>query len=378
MPDPSSPAAAQSVSRDKILLLPGSKFFVRRCPLVPGQGVEAQAELLLETIGPFAPGQLYYGCHVSPAGTELLVFAAYRRNFPATEIAAWAAAEAVLPAFVFWLGQSAPASPEVWVHERGGDLVALMWDGQGALPAGILGREVAAPAATAGREDLVREARRRLMAPQAEVRTFRGDPVAGALTKQGLTFALGERTATFTAGQLRALDIREKSELAGREVRGRRDQRLWAAFAAAIGLLAACVAGELGLFTGRTLLGRQRARLEAAGNEVRRIEQANQLVVRLEQLAGQSLRPLEMLALLNASRPATLEFVRAATTGPRQMEIEAQAGNAIDPSVYEQALAKTAEIEKVELRDFRTAGGRTTFLVAITFKPGFAGNGGAR
>ncbi len=59
-------------------------------------------------------------------------------------------------------------------------------------------------------------------------------------------------------------------------------------------------------------------------------------------------------------------------------EVEAQTGNAADPQAYEQALASIAAVEKVELRDLRTSGGRTTFLVAITFKPGFAAQGGAR
>jgi hypothetical protein len=141
---------------------------------------------------------------------------------------------------------------------------------------------------------------------------------------------------------------------------------------------AACVAVELGLLVSNGLLARQRGRLEAAAEGVRQIEQANQLVVRLEQLAGQSLRPFEMLALLNAARPASLEFVRASTAGPRHMEIEAQTASAADPQAYEQALGAIEGIEKVELRDLRTSGGRTVFLVSVTFKPGFADKGGTK
>ncbi|MFZ5497231.1 MAG: hypothetical protein ACOZE5_18065 [Verrucomicrobiota bacterium] len=378
MPAPSANKPASAATGQKIVLLPATKFFVRRIPLAAGQDVGAQAELALETIGPFAPGQLYHGCHVSPDGTEALVFAAYRRNFPPAETSGWPDAEAVLPAFAFWLGQSAPSVPEVWLHEHTGGIAAIFWDGRGKVPAGVIVHETNGQPAETVREELTQEARRRLDASTAAVRLFQGDPVAGELTKEGLTLTLGDRVSAFTTAQLRGLDVRDKAELAARLIRGGRDRRLWLGFAATAAVLAACLAGELGLAVSRGLLGRQRTRLESAGEEVRRIEQANQLVVRMEQLAGQSLQPFEMLALLNSVRPASLEFVRASTVGPLQMEIEAQSGNASDPQSYEQALRRVAAVGEVELRNLRTSGGRTTFLVAVGFKPGFAGQGGAR
>lgn len=371
-------ASPPSTTGQKIVLLPAAKFFVRRILLAAGQDAGAQAELALETIGPFAPGQLYHGCHVSPDGTEALVFAAYRRNFPPVETSGWPDAEAVLPVFAFWLGQSAPSVPEVWLHESAGGLAAIFWDGRGRAPAGVIARETGGPPSDAVRNELTQEACRRLGAPTAIVRTYPGDPAPGGFTKEGLTLVLGNRAAVFTPAQLRLLDVRDKTELAARVIRGRRDRRLWLGFAATAAALAACLAGELGLAVSRALLARQRAQLESAGDEVRRIEQASQLVLRLEQLAGQSLRPFEMLALLNTARPASLEFVRASTVGPLQMEIEAQSGNASDPQAYEQALRRVAAVGQVELRNLRTSGGRTTFLVAVTFKPGFAGQGGAR
>lgn len=368
-----APAAAGG-----IVLLPTTKFFVRRITLVAGQDPDTQVGLALEAIGPFAPGQLYYGHCPSADGTQALVFAAYRKNFSATETAAWAAAEAVLPGFAVWLGPKAPTVAAVWLHEEEGSVAAIFWDGQGSLPAGVIARETADRPAEAVHAELLAEARSRLGTESAQPKVFRGAPAAGVLTKEGLTLTLGEQTAAFTPARLRALDVRDKTELAGQIGRRQRDRRLWFVFAAAAAALAACLVGELGLLVSHALQVRQRARLEATAPAVRQVEQANQLVVRMEQLAGQSLRPFEMLALLNAARPATLEFVRASTSGPRQMEIEAQSGNAADPQAYEQALGRAPEIEKVELRDFRNSGGRTTFLVAVTFKPGFAGQGGAR
>jgi len=362
----------------RAVLLPATKFFVRRIPLVAGQDPEAQVALALETVGPFTPGQLFYGHCPSADGTQALVFAAYRRNLPAADNTAWTEADAVLPGFAFWLGQTAPTTASVWLHEQDGNITAIFWDGRSSLPAGVIARETADNAVESVRAELLQEARSRLGVAAAEAKYFHGAPAIGALGKEGLVITLGDRSTILAPALLRAMDVRDKTELAGQIGRRQRDHRLWLGFAAVAATLALCVAGELALLVSNALLARKRADLEAAAPAVRRVEQANQLVVRMEQLAGQSLRPFEMLALLNAARPASLEFVRASTSGPRQMEIEAQSGNASDPQAYEQALGKVPEVEKAELRDIRASGGRTTFLVAVTFKPGFAGQGGVR
>jgi hypothetical protein len=371
---PVRPAAAGA----RVVLLPATKFFVRRIPLVAGQDPGAQVGLALEGIGPFVPGQLFYGYCPSADGAQALIFAAYRRNFPAADTGDWNEADAVLPAFAVWLGQEAPARPAVWLHEQAGDVTALFWDGRSPLPAGVIARETGDRPAEAVREELLGEARSRLGAASADSKVFQGAPSVGALGKEGLALMLADRSAVLTPALLRAMDVRDKAELAGQIGRRQRDNRLWLVFAATAAALALCIAGELGLMLSNGLLARKRASLEAAAPAVRRVEQANQLVMRMEQLAGQSLRPFEMLSLLNAARPASLEFVRASTSGPRQMEIEAQSGNAADSQAYEQALGKIPEVEKAEVRDIRVSGGRTTFLVAVTFKPGFAGQGGAR
>ena len=142
--------------------------------------------------------------------------------------------------------------------------------------------------------------------------------------------------------------------------------------------LAACLVAESGLQVSNLFAARQRHGLEGNAAAVRQIEEADQLAARMENFARQSLRPFEMLVVLNGARPASLEFIRAATIGPRQIDLEAQTANAADPQDYEKALKGDAGVEKVELRDLRTSGGKTTFMVAVTFKPGFGGPGVTR
>ncbi len=378
MPASNSPTSETPARPKGIVLLPAHKFFVRRIPLVIGQDAVAQIELALETIGPFAPGQLYYGYYPSRDGTQALVFAAYRRNFSTTETVAWAAASAVLPEFAVWLGQTAPVPAGVWLHEHDDTVSAMVWDGAGELPAGLISREASPGSIETVRNDILQEVCNRFGGAADAARTFSGSVVAGSLGKEGLGLSVGQHSTLLAPVQLRIMDVRDRAVLAGQLGQQKRDRMLWLAFASAVIGLAACVVVEAGLQVSGWLIARQRRELEASAPAVRQIEQASQLAVRMENLAGQSLRPFEMLAVLNSARPASLEFVRASTGGPRQMEIEAQSGNAADPQDYEKALGRAAGVEKVELRDIRTSAGKTMFLVAVTFKPGLAGQGGGR
>ena len=375
----SPPSAPDTSTRVKgIVLLSAARFFVRRIPLVAGQDVAVQVELALETIGPFTPGQLYYGYCPSRDGTQALVFAAYRRNFSATDTATWAAASAVLPDLAVWLNQPAPVAAGVWLHEHGTAVTAVVWDGAGDLPAGVLSREAPTGAVEAVRDDLLREAGNRFGVAAQATRTFSGGVATTSQGKEGLGLKVAQQSALLGPAQLRMMDVRDKAELAGQLGRSKRDRALWLAFASAVAGLAACVAVEAGLQISNLLATQQRHGLEANAGAVRQIEEASQLAAKMESLAGQSLRPFEMLVLLAGAKPASLDFVRASTGGPRQMELEAQSASATDPQDYEKALNRLPGVEKVELRDLRTTGGKTTFLVAVTFKPGFAGQGGAR
>lgn len=378
MSAPTSPAPETSLHPKGIVLLPASRFFVRCIPLVAGQDAVSQVELALETIGPFTPSQLYYGYCPSQDGAQALVFAAYRKIFSAGETAAWAAASAVLPEFAVWLGQPAPVAAGVWLHEGNNTLTAIVWDGTGELPAGLISREATAGSIETVRHDLLQEVRHRFGGTTGAPRILSGSIVAGSPGKEGLRLSVGEQSTLLGSAQLRAMDVRDKAELVGQHLRQKQERGLWLAFATALAGLAACIVVEAGLQVSGWLIARQRREQEARAPAVRQIEQANQLAVRMENLASQSLRPFEMLAVLNSARPASLEFIRASTGGPRQMELEAQSGNAADPQDYEKALGRAAGVEKVELRDIRTSGGKTTFLVAVTFKPGFAGQGGGR
>jgi hypothetical protein len=58
------------------------------------------------------------------------------------------------------------------------------------------------------------------------------------------------------------------------------------------------------------------------------------------------------------------------------MDIEAQTANAADLRDFEADVRRLAGIDHVEVRDPRTRDGVTTFVMEVTFKPGWFKAGG--
>jgi hypothetical protein len=110
---------------------------------------------------------------------------------------------------------------------------------------------------------------------------------------------------------------------------------------------------------------------------VAKLETAHGLTSRIDELTHRRLRFFEMLAAINAPRPASITFTSTVTSGRTALEITAQTGNADDVGNYETALRALDALEKVEIRDLRARDGVTTFVLAVAFKPvAEAGNGG--
>lgn len=360
-----------------IVLVPGEKFFVRRVPLAPEGDAGPQVELALEGLSPFPPGQLYHGFRTDTARTQALVFAAYRKNFTPEETAAWTGAAAVLPDFSVWLATGAAPPAGVWVREHGGRVEAIAWDGRSELPAAVLVR----PAGANGPDDLAAAARRKAgLAAEAPVKLIKSSAVETSREKRELVIRLagGGVEARFSGLALGQADVRDKVVLAGRRQTLRRDRLLWRGFAAALGWLAVCALLELGLLATRGWLHTQQGTLDAQSAAVKQIDLAQSLAKRLEEISAQRLLPFEMLAELNDKRPKSVEFSRVITNGLWRMDLEAQTSNAADLRDYETEIRKLPGLEHVEVRDPRTREGQTTFVMEVTFKPGWFKTGGGK
>ncbi|MDP2138000.1 MAG: hypothetical protein Q8J74_09110 [Candidatus Didemnitutus sp.] len=355
-------------SRDAAVLLPSEAFFVRRIALDPSVGAEGQVEIALETTAPFAVSQLYFGYLKSTDGSHALVFATHRRRFAEES---WEGASAVLPAFAAVLGD-APSTPRIRVWDDGASLAVAGWDGNGNLPVVVLARP---NDGAEGRAELVAEVQRRL-GTSAPIEDFAG-PAGVSVHKSGdlqLTAGTGgggrKVEIRLDEAAVETMDVRDKDILAAHRQMRRRDGRLWLALQLAVGGLVVAGLLELCLLAGGVLLKQQRGLQAEVAPEVARIQTAQSLGTRIEELSQRRLRPFEMLAVLNSVRPAGVVFTRSVTTGQGGIDIEALTANADSVGVFETALRNLSMIETLEVRDLRLREGMTTFQLAATFKVG--------
>jgi hypothetical protein len=362
-----------SASRDSspssaAVLLPAEAFFVRRVALDAAAAAAGQVEIALEGLAPFGLGQLYHGHRVGSGGTQALVFATHRRLFSADD---WKDAAAVLPAFVALLGEP-PATARLRTWTRPGAVVAAAWDGGGDLPAHVVAR-VSAPGDEASlREALVREISARL-GTEAAVEEFAGEAVPVEAKGEGVEFVLegggGRRLRTVLAREaVEAMDVRDKGFLSGSRAAARRDGWLWRGLQAAGAAIGIAVVMEAVLFAGGLLVRQQRAAVDAAAPGIERIQTAQALGTRIDELSQRRLRPFEMLAIVNQVRPPGVVFSRTATAGQAGLEIEAQTANADTVGIFESALRALPVAEGVEVRDLRLRDGLTTFQLSVRFR----------
>ena len=373
MPTPTEQLPTDATALDAVVLLPSESFFARRIPLDPAGDAATQAELALETSAPFALAQLFYGFVVAPDGQSALVYATHRRLFSAES---WDGARVVLPSFIALLGD-APNRPKLRVWREHGVVTLAGFDG-GALPSVVLARKLEGPESEV--ELWLAEARRRLGVSEVETEEFSG-PAQTAPVKDGLEFTLGaarQITARFPEAQLAAMDVRDKAVLAERRATQQRDRLLWRVLLTAVGVLALAAVLEAGMLVGRAVLERQRTAQRAVAGEVSRIQTAQTLGTRIEEMSQRRLRAFEMLAVINQVRPAGLMFTRVVTNGRDTLEVEGQSANSDHVGTYETALRALPQLGAVEFPDVRLREGVTTFQFTARFKEGvLSGVGGS-
>jgi hypothetical protein len=376
---PETPAAPAAF--DEIVVLPAEAFFVRRVPLAADTAAEEQVELALETHAPFALAQLFYGFLTVADGASALVFATHRRRFAAE---GWDGASAVLPTFLALLGD-APSSRAVRTWSDGASLLVAAWDGAGTLPAVVLARAIEPATESGERARLLAEAQARLGALGA-AEEFVG-PVTVTTTKDGCEFSVARRaggalTTSFDEAALATADVRDKALLAERRASQQRDRFLWRVLLAAVGCIAFAVVLEVAMFLGGILLNQQREAQRAVAADVEKIQTAQTLGTRIEEMSQRRLRAMEMLAVVNAVRPNGIVFSRSVTNGRDTLEVEGQSANADNVGTFESAVRALPQVATLEVSNVGLREGLTTFRFVTTFKDGalasVAGTGGAK
>src|SRR5580658_8148562 len=228
----------------RVAILPDAVFFSRAVPVAADATraqVVSEVGLALESLSPFPLAQLYFGYYWTPGASRALAFASYRRRFTVDQVAEWAGAQHVLPAFAAVLGSDVQAATTAILSAPDG-LTAVHWD-KGRVPSLVLHR-VLLPDAT---EEERSKARAELIRAAGEARTVvdaPSPPVAQpSRNDREVAFAAGALHSTVDSGTVAALDVRDKGDMAALSRARRRDIFLWRV---AIGSVLACVIFLLG------------------------------------------------------------------------------------------------------------------------------------
>jgi hypothetical protein len=313
---------------------------------------------------------LFYGYWTRPGAAHALVYAAYRKRFPAEELAEWARADLVAPRLALVLAAPPPAGATTWLAEGPTGLTCWHFDDDSGVPARVITRawpETAAAAErSAAREAVLRSAGETLTL--VELGALEVDP--GAPGEGDFHFHAGAVSARLPAEDALRGDVRDPAELAARRRAAVRDRWLWRAW------LAALVALGLGLVAELTLTGLgawQKTRLRQVAEQtpvVNQIMTARTLAARIDELSTQRLRPFEMIAVADRRRPPTIQFLRTVTRGRDTLVVDAQTTVQAEIDAYRAALAEQPETSAVEVRDLASRDGRTTFTLVVSFGPG--------
>lgn len=370
---PTSPALAAPARQ--IALLPDSHFFVRVVPLAAGEGAEpvsAQIELAVEALAPFPVAQLYYGFHTRPGVDRALVFAAYRKRFPAEETDAWTQADLVAPGFAALLGAPPPEGATTWILSAEDALTALYFaDGSG-VPSEVRVYPIVHDA-----DDAAREAAR-----TALLRSFPGSRTVVDLppptfdadeSDEGeLVFRAGELVSRLPVAGAESLDVRDKAELATRRQVRARDQWLWRLLLGFAAILLLCGLAEIGLIAGRMWQQTRAVQVAVQRPEVEAIVNKRELATRIEELSSKRLLPLEMVSAVSAARPGgNIQFLSMTTTGLYSLQLDAQtpAGAQGEIDALQTALLRLDACESVNVQGPEIRAGVAAFRLTVTFKP---------
>lgn len=348
------------------VLVRGDRFFLKEIELDPAVPAATQVEMALEESSPFPLAQLYRGFVTSPDGTRALGYAAYRRRFTAEEIAEWPDAPAVLPDFLALLGLP-PDRPLAVLHVHPDGLGGVVWNGTTGLPVVVAIKAMPDPS-----EEQVQEMSAELarQAGLEGIETKRLDgPVGVGLDENGETVfrIAGGETARFPAASIAHADVRDKSFL---EEKRREDTRrrgwVWA-MRMAVGLLLVAVGLELAGMALGVWAGRKQTLVASQSADVRRIETAQTLATRIEDLAAREEKPFEWLSLVSSPRPRSIRFTRVASNNDRTLVIDAETAHAEAVGEYEAVLRRNPVVTGLEVRDIRSREGLTSFVLALQF-----------
>ena len=376
----------ETAPAEQVLVLPGHLFFIESIEvpveLEPSE-IQDFVELSLESVAPFPVDQLNWGYLYNEESPNILLYAAHRdrlKNAGYTDLQSYAW---VLPDFATLTGACFPDETLVALESTNNLSLCLFEKGM-SIPRTVL----VAPLVDDAALDQVLKATKALKdsAPDLPSTAVTLNIRTGAieLSEQRLPTFNQESaddsrndleygawtTLEPTEAQLWQADVRS-ADFKGTERSARRLGALLLSITGWAALLAvAFIVAEIVLIASSAWLGTLNTQIESQRTAVETIEEKQALMVKLEQVSQNELRPIAMLEAANNIRlnqKLGIEYDNAVIDGQNHITIEGKATSINALNTYIEKLKQSDHFEIVTDHEARTIGGQTTFRVTLGY-----------
>lgn len=356
----------ESVPLPDVLVLPAEYFFIEKVEvptaLAPAELTDF-AELSMEAVSPFPLDQLRWGFLIAPDSQHLLIYAALKERLKLAghtelETYTW-----VLPDFTTLQGARFTRDTEVVLEGEHYTTSFLLPSGEASpenirsLPAGS-----DTPCSTGQSIHL------KLLAvelSEQSIPTFKFETI-GESPADGAWSPLEPDEASLWNADIRTSSFKDVERSARRttslvtRVMG---------YAAIFAIVLVVLEGLL--FAGGFWLKTRTARIDEQATPVRRIEDKQSLLNKLDQVAQNELRPIAMLTAANEVRTALgttgIEYDETIIDSSNRLTIEGKANTINELNLYTESLRQSGKFQLAEDPKYFTRDSQTTFTVTLDY-----------
>lgn len=373
----------EPIQEEQVLLLPGKLFFVESVNIpeeLEVSEIPDFVELSLESIAPFPVEQLYWGYLYDKDAPNLLLYAAHRERIKSEGFSNLDNYLWVLPDFATLSGAS--FHQDTLVLLEGGESVSLAYfEGNRTLSEFAWVDSTTEPLSddlirglTSSISGLPKTAPMLILRPTTVTLSEKGLPTfthdisehSSEQSYDGKWKTLGPTESQLWQMDVRALDfkIAEKSKRRMGSIIAR-----IATWAAVFALLVLGVEGAL--FASQAWLKTQLDQVERQQDAVSKVEEKQVLVNKLEKVAQNELRPIEMLEAANDVRlklSLGIEYDSVVIEDENHITVEGKASSINALNQYVDGLKNSGLFELLSEQNPITRNGKTTFKVSLAYE----------
>ena len=356
----------ESVPLPDVLVLPAEYFFIEKVEvptaLAPAELADF-AELSMEAVSPFPLDQLRWGFLIAPDSQHLLIYAALKERLKLAghtelETYTW-----VLPDFTTLQGARFTRDTEVVLEGEHYTTSFLLPSGE-ASPENIR----SLPAGSDTPHSKGQSIHLKLLTvelSEQSIPTFKFETI-GESPADGLWSPLEPDEASLWNADIRPSSFKTVERSARRTTSLVTRIMGYAAIFAIV-----LIVFEGLLFLGDFWLGTRTAKIDEQATPVRRIEDKQSLLNKLDQVAQNELRPIAMLTAANEVRTALgttgIEYDETIIDSSNRLTIEGKANTINELNLYTKSLRQSGKFQLAEDPKYITRDSKTTFTVTLDY-----------